>query len=147
MRDFGTYVTLKQLMAPATLTTTPAWSTVDRTQQSFYNGLVFGSWIGIGGITFDTNNRIDITLQHCDDIATWIAVGVGDVLLATPDANGNVRSLTFAKPAADGDPVKVTYIGNKRYVRIRPTFGGTHGTGTLISLIGAFGFAGSLPAA
>lgn len=98
--------------------------------QGFGAALILLS-IGAGGITFDATNRLDIILEHSEDSSTWAAVAQADVNGATVATGGIVRSLIAAKAAADVQ--EIDYIGNRRYVRLRLDFGGTHGTGTPIA--------------
>ncbi len=92
--------------------------------------------VGIGGITFDTTNKVEFKVTHCDTSAgTYTAVAAADVVLgSTCDASvgtgGIVKSLIAAHAAAA--VYKVGYKGGKRYVKILADFSGTHGTGTPI---------------
>jgi hypothetical protein len=167
MRDIGAYLTFKRLIAEATLTATPAAVVLDRgaanNQRS--ESIVLAMFVGAGGITFTGTNFIALRLEESDDNVTYTNVlappvagmGGGGVTLGVnataanfgqaPDANGYVRLINAAKASADTDPFKVSYVGNKRYMRASIVFGGTHATGTLVGLYGLLGYPDILPAA
>lgn len=89
--------------------------------------------VGVGGITFDSTNKVEFKVTHSDDDSTYTAVATGEVILGTnADASvgsgGIVKSLIAAHAAAS--LTVVDYIGNKRYVKVLADFSGTHGTGT-----------------
>ena len=108
--------------------------------------------VGIGGITFTGSNRIDFLMEHSDDGATWTGVAQSDVLASpgttvTVGTGGIVRSLIAAKAAADAQPFKIGYAGSKRYLRGDATFGGTHGSGTPLTILFALAHAHNKPVA
>jgi hypothetical protein len=85
--------------------------------------------VGVGGITFDTTNKVEFKLTHSDDNSTYTAVTVDDVLgLTSVGTGGIIRSLIAAHAAAT--VVKVGYVGAKRYLKLLADFSGTHGTAT-----------------
>ncbi len=88
--------------------------------------------VGVGGITFDGSNKIEVKLTHCDDDSNYVPVTDDDVIKDTlapaSITSGIVRSLVAAHAAADVQ--KLGYIGGKRYVKVLADFTGTHGTGT-----------------
>lgn len=93
--------------------------------------------VGVGGITFDTTNKVEFKLTHSDDDSTYTAVAAGDVLLGTNadssvGTGGIVRSLIAAHAAAS--IAEIEYIGGKRYLKVLADFSGTHGTGTPIAV-------------
>lgn len=157
MRDIGSIVTLKRLVAEAVATTSPASVVIDRgsANGNLYDGLAYGFFVGVGGITFTASNYIALRLEDSDDNVTFANVAAGATVLSptsavvgqAPDANGFVRFIAAAKAAADPDPFKVSYIGNRRYVRSTAVFGGTHSTGTLVGLWAVLGYPGSMPPA
>lgn len=98
---------------------------------------------GIGGITFDTTNKIEFVAEHSDDNSTFTAVAVSDLVGFPNLTNGIVRSLIAAHAAPS--VAEVSYIGSKRYFRIRTDFSGTHGTGTPIAIVGLRGKAAGSP--
>ena len=142
MHDFAAVSAIN----PAVLTDDPDAINVDR---AGFDAVTFVLTLGAGGITFTATNRIDFVLEHSDDGTTWEAVGATNVLGAIPDPAGIVLSQRSAHPAptvhrfgyVDG------YIGQRRFVRLRPDFNGTHGTGTPISAVAVLGGGRSLPVA
>lgn len=93
--------------------------------------------VGVGGITFDTTNKVEFKVTHSDDDSTYTAVADADVELTesnitTVGTGGIVYSLIAAHAAAT--VVNIGYVGNKRYVKILADFSGTHGTGTPIGV-------------
>lgn len=142
MHSFGAVTAV----APAILAAEPAAITVDR---SGFDALTFVAQIGAGGITFTSANRIDFVMEHSDDGTTWVPVVTTNVLGATPDTNGIVLSQRSAHPTftthrfgyVDG------IVGQKRYVRLRTAFAGTHGTGTPIAATAILGNPRTMPVA
>lgn len=95
-----------------------------------FDGNFITASIGAGGITFDTNNRIEVAIQESDDASTPNAVADADLLGAV---TGGVATGTIAivnAPAAASKVYSCQYRGVKRYVRVVLDFVGTHGTGT-----------------
>jgi hypothetical protein len=88
--------------------------------------------VGVGGITFDTTNKVEFVLTHSDDNSTYTNVTTADMVGVTV-TNGIIRSLVAAHAAAT--IVKVGYIGRKRYLKLLADFSGTHGTGTPMTAI------------
>lgn len=87
--------------------------------------------IGVGGITFDSTNKIEFKLTHSDDDSTYTAVAQADVTdNVTVASGGIIKSLVAAHAAAS--VTKVGYVGGKRYLKLLADFSGTHGTGTPI---------------
>lgn len=89
--------------------------------------------VGIGGITFDADNKIEFKITHSDDNSTYTAVAAADVVLgSTCDTSvgtgGIVKSFVAAHAAAA--TYKIGYRGAKRYLKILADFTGTHGTAT-----------------
>lgn len=87
--------------------------------------------VGVGGITFTTNNKIEFKLTHSDDNATYSAVTQKDVSGVVVGTDGIVRSLTAAH--ATPSVTKIGYTGGKRYLKLLADFSGTHSDGTPIS--------------
>ena len=167
MRDIGSYITVKRLVAEAILTASASAVVTDRGSNNNQRSeaLTYAFHVGAGGITFTGTNFIALKLEESDDNVTYNVVagapvagqGGGAILLGKnadatqlggqqPDVNGYVRLIAVAHATADVDPFKVSYVGNKRYVRATIVFGGTHGTGTLVGLYGILGFPDILPA-
>ncbi|WP_027488472.1 hypothetical protein [Allorhizobium undicola] len=84
--------------------------------------------IGIGGITFDSTNKIEFKLTHSDDDSTYTSVADADMLGVTGISSGIIKSLVAAHAA--GAVYRFGYKGNKRYLKLLADFSGTHGTGT-----------------
>ena len=103
-------------------------------------------WVGIGGITFTTTNKVEFVLEHSTDNSAWAAVAQTDVLGATVATGGIVRSLIAAKAAIDPAPTEISYIGGRRYIRLTADFSGTHATGTPMTAFAIRGLPEQLPA-
>ena len=71
------------------------------------------------------------------DGSDMVPVGADNVLGAVPDASGIIRSQRTAHAANTIDRLGYVdgTISDKRYVRLRADFNGTHGTGTPISAV------------
>lgn len=104
-----------------------------------FGSLTFGIYVGVGGITFTTTNKVEFTMQESDDNSTWTAAPDDALILdptaAAPGGTGIVRTLNAAKAAADTTMATVGYRGKKRYARIRAEFGGTHSSGTPMAVV------------
>ena len=99
-----------------------------------YEGATVQIAVGIGGITFDTNNKIEFVMTHTDTSGTgYAAVAATDVHGVTPQAGGIVKSLVALHAAAD--VTEFGYVGRKRYVKILADFSGTHGSPTPICVM------------
>lgn len=146
MRDHTNKLGTVTAIAPAVLSDDPASIVVDR---SGFEAVTFALMIGVGGITFTATNRIDFIMEHSDDGTAWAPVVATNVLGAVPDAAGIVLSQRTAHPAATVH--RIGYVdgtlGDKRFVRLRPDFNGTHGTGTPIAAVAILGHGRQLPAA
>lgn len=108
-----------------------------------YKSVVHGWYVGIGGITFTSTNRLDIVIQESDDNSTWTAVASEEDLILpygiSFTTGGIVKSYIAAKAAADTTYNLVGYRGKKRYSRLRLEFGGTHSSGTPVEIITLLG--------
>jgi len=92
--------------------------------------------VGAPGITFSGTHKVDIILEDSSDNSTFAAVTnnnyvtggtVGSTgIWQTIDANGDCN-------AAYG----IGYVGPERYYRVVLDFSGTHGTGTVLCVVGA----------
>ncbi|MGO4389443.1 hypothetical protein AB4Y85_18090 [Microvirga sp. 2YAF29] len=107
--------------------------TVDRLS---YESVTFLINLGVGGISFTATNRIDFIMEHSDDGTTWEAVDASNVTGVEGVTGGIIHSQRSAHPKPD--VYRFGYIdgtnGEKRYVRVRADFNGTHGTGTPFSV-------------
>lgn len=142
MRDLYNSVSLLAVVAAATLTATPTPTVIDR--QGF-ESLVIEVGVGIGGITFTGTNKLEIVVEHSDDGTTYEAVTVDDLQGVESVTSGVVKAWTAAKAAASLD--KIGYVGGRRYVKVTPTFGGTHATGTPVAVTALLGSPHILPVA
>ena len=140
-RDLHDNLSSMTLVAPQTATADITPVSVDLL--GFRAAMVL-LYIGIGGITFTTTNKIEFILEHSNDNTNWAAVNQADVLGPTVAAGGIVRSLVAAKAAADVQ--EISYIGGRRYVRLTPDFSGTHATGTPMTAFMVRGMPEQMPA-
>ena len=129
-------------LAPAVLSATPTAPVFDLRD---FKSAAFDLITGVGGITFTGTNRIDYVVEHSDDNSTWAFVTQSDLIgltvagtaVTAAITNGVVRSHATAHAAASA--CRFGYRRTRRYVRITPTFGGTHSTGTPVAVIGILG--------
>lgn len=146
MRDLVSRVSASSPHFPAILTATPTAVTVDRRG---FESVTFLAATGIGGITFTGTNKIEWTMTHSDDGGTFTNVTTGDVRGAAGSeptiTNGIVESYVAAKAAVSTN--EYGYVGDKRYVRLTPVFGGTHSTGTTVGTTAILGHPANSPAA
>lgn len=132
MRDLVSKLKLVQVFGPITIS---ADQTAVVTDLQGYNSAVVEVAVGVGGITFDADNRVEFKLEHSDDNVTYTSVTAADLEGADVPATvttGYYLSLIAAHAAATVQ--KFGYIGGKRYLRHDIEFTGTHGTGTPISV-------------
>lgn len=95
-----------------------------------FEAAAFAVGLGKEGITLTTANRVQWILEHGDATDDYAAVTSNDeVTFGTVDSNG-VFAL-FDAPADAPGVKKIGYIGNKRYVRVKADFRGTHGAATI----------------
>ena len=139
MRDLASNIRVVAAVAAAILTTTPTPTVIDRRG---FRSLAFVLSTGIGGITFTSTNKLEWIVEHSDDNSNWTAVVAADLLTGqganpTVAAGGIVEAYVAAKNAASTN--EYGYIGSKRYVRLTPTLGGTHATGTALAGLGILG--------
>lgn len=146
MADYDLKSNLKAAaaIAQASPTTDQTSAALDVTTAPYgipYGSITAAIYVGVGGITFDTTNRIDFEMTHSDDDSTYVAVTDDEVILdhgqtvaalsaASPGSGvaGTVKSLVAAHASADIS--LIGYRGKKRYVKIKADFSGTHGSGT-----------------
>lgn len=137
-----------QVLSPAYLIP-PATINADNTPATFTNGGFQSTTIfiqvGVGGITFSGTNRVDFVLTHSDDDSTYVNVTDADVVGVTGISNGIVRSLVAAHAAPS--ITEIGYIGRRPFLRMLADFGGTHGTGTPIAVLGVRGAPLTAPSA
>lgn len=103
-----------------------------------FKGVLLKAKVGIGGITFDASNKIELKLTHSDDDVTYVGVtddevqldivagaGRSDLVVGT---GGIVKSFIAAHAALKF--YSIGYRGKKQYVKATFDFTGTHGSGT-----------------
>lgn len=142
MRDFYNNATTKVLLPCAAYNADNTPAAVDLL--GYGNALIAIS-VGVGGITFDSTNKIEFKLTHSNDDSTYTAVAQTDIVGATVATGGIIKSLVAAHGTAS--VTKVGYIGNKRYLKLLADFSGTHGTATPLSSTLVLGLPAILPAA
>lgn len=135
MRDLASNLKVVQAIGPETLAADNTPAAIDRIG---FESVMFAIGVGIGGTTFSGTNKIEFVMTHSDDDTTYIPV-IDDDLQGVPVGvtGGIVKSLKTAHAAAD--VTKVGYVGGKRYVKLLADFGGTHGTGTPVSVTAVLG--------
>lgn len=98
--------------------------------------------VGVGGITFDATNKIEIKLSHGDDttVANHTAVTANDVKIYNASeaevalvTGGIVWQLIAAHAAATFR--RIDYVGARRYLSLLADFSGTHGAGTPLAAV------------
>lgn len=146
MRDHINSFGAVTAVAPAVLSADAPNIAIDR---AGFDAVTFVLQIGAGGITFSATNRIDFAMEHSDDGTTWSPVVATNVIGATVAGSGIVLSQRTAHP----DPTTHRFgyvdgiVGQKRFVRLRAAFNGTHGTGTPLAAVAILGAARAMPVA
>jgi hypothetical protein len=125
MKDLHSKLAIVNAFGPATLTADNTPAAIDL--QGF-NSAEIELGIGIGGITFDATNKIEVKVTHSDDNVSYSAVADADMLGVSGISSGIIKSLVAAHAAAE--TCRYGYKGGKRYLKILADFSGTHGTGT-----------------
>jgi hypothetical protein len=146
--DYEIASNLKALpaIAPASYTTDQTSSALN-TASYLYKSLTLAIYVGVGGITFDADNRVDFELTHSDDDSTYVAATDDDVVIPYPQVVGTggvVKSFIAAHAAAEW--LVVGYRGKKQYVKVKANFVGTHGAGTILGVMWMLGHPMSAPA-
>ena len=91
--------------------------------------------VGVGGIIFDGDNKIDFVLTHGDTAGgDFVAVEAGDVSGVESVGDGGAVLALEAEHAAAA-AYSVGYIGYKPFLKISADFTGTHGTGTPVAVL------------
>lgn len=142
MRDIANNLKLVQAIGPDTLTDDNTPAPIDLLG---FGSALIAIAVGVGGITFTGTNKIEFKLTHSDDDSTYVAVTDADVQGVTGVTGGIVKSLKTAHAAAD--VTKVGYVGTKRFLKVLADFGGTHASGTPISVTAILGHPRSAPVA
>ncbi|MEH6724937.1 MAG: hypothetical protein V7703_02180 [Hyphomicrobiales bacterium] len=98
-----------------------------------YNAAEIILAIGVGGITFDATNKVELTLTHSDDDSSYSAVTDADMLGVSSISSGIIKTLNSAHAAAA--VYRYGYVGSKRYLKLLADFSGTHGSGTPMAAV------------
>jgi|NOAtaT_6_FD_contig_61_2656809_length_1827_multi_2_in_0_out_0_2 hypothetical protein len=137
IRDLANNVSAAYTLTPATRNSDATGTSVDL--QGFRSAAIFLQ-VGVGGITFDGTNRLDMVMEHSDDGTTWAPVVQADLnvlqtsgVAGTVTGSGIVRVFNAAHAAASF--TEIGYIGGRRFVRVTSDFSGTHATGTPIAVL------------
>jgi hypothetical protein len=114
----------------------PAAYSADNTPASFDIGTALSATIvlqvGVGGITFTADNRVEFVLTHSDLTGEgFTPVTQADVVGVTVAEGGIVRALVAAHAAPT--VTVIGYRGRKRFLRLLADFSGTHATPTPLS--------------
>lgn len=110
-----------------------------------YEAVLIALAIGVGGITFTADNKIEFTLTHSDDDSTYTAVSDDDVTNSTVATGGIIKSLVAAHAAAA--VYNFGYVGGKKYLKLLANFSGTHGTATPLAASAVGGLPHLVPVA
>ena len=131
MKDIHDKIEVVTIIAPGIIDADNTPAAIDRLNWEAAEILLH---IGVGGITFTADNKIEFKLTHSDNGTDYTAVTAADLVGApTVGTGGIIKSLVAAHAAAAN--YTYGYIGCKRYLKLLADFTGTHGTGTEI---GAF---------
>lgn len=133
--DLKSHTSSAVMLARAILTATPAVTAIDLLD---YGSATLLMYVGAGGITFSTTNKIEFIVYESDDNSIFTAVPDDGLILnpgaTAPGGTGIARAIIAAHASADTTIESVGYRGKKRYLKCIPTFGGTHGTGTIVGV-------------
>jgi hypothetical protein len=129
MQDMHSTIFVQKVLGPVVLAADNTPAALDR---QGYDAVEILIDVGIGGITFDTTNKIEFKVTHSDDDSTYTNVADADMIGVSSISSGIIKSLIAAHAAAAA--YRFGYRGNKRYLKILADFSGTHGTGTPISI-------------
>ncbi|ODA94981.1 hypothetical protein BFX40_20350 [Mesorhizobium sp. SEMIA 3007] len=125
MKDLHSKLSIINAFGPAVLAADNTPAAIDL--QGF-NAAEIELAIGVGGITFDATNKIEVKVTHSDDNASYVPVTDADMLGISGISGGIIKSLVAAHAAVE--TCRYGYKGGKRYLKILADFSGTHGTGT-----------------
>lgn len=98
-----------------------------------YNGALVLFNFGVSGDTLSGSVKVQAVLDESDDNSNWTAVAAADMV-------GEADLTLIDDAAEDPDVQRVAYVGNKRYIRGRVDFTGTHTNGMPISCTVIRGF-------
>lgn len=142
MKDLHSKIAIVNVFGPAVLAADNTPAAIDL--QGF-NSAVIELAIGVGGITFDATNKIEVKVTHSDDNSSYSPVTDADMLGITGISTGIIKSLVAAHAAVE--TCRYGYKGGKRYLKVLADFTGTHGTGTSLycSVIKSRGYSNPQP--
>lgn len=145
MRDLVSRIAHFVAHFAAVLTATPTAVNIDRRG---FESLTLFLMTAAGGITFTGTNKLEWIITHSDDGTTFEPVTTGQIIAAngtmlTVATGGIVEAYVAAKAAASTG--QYGYVGDRRFVRAQPTFGGTHSTGTLVGALAVLGHPAGSP--
>jgi len=142
MKDIHSGMQLALMFGPVVLSADNTPAAIDL---QGYDAAEIVLGIGIGGITFDSTNKIEFKLTHSDDDSTYANVADADMLGVSGISSGIIKSLTAAHAAAAA--YRFGYKGGKRYLKLLADFSGTHGSGTPLCAMVVRGHAANKPSA
>jgi hypothetical protein len=126
MRDIYNNIDIVNAIDPAELGADETSSAIDL---QGYESAEVVIHVGAGGITFDSDNKVEFKLTHSDNNSDYAAVDEDDVEgIDSVGTGGIIHSLIAAHASAT--VTEVGYIGGKRYLKLHADFSGTHGTAT-----------------
>ena len=130
-RDLHSIVSAARAVGPITLA---ADNTPVGVDLRGFQSAVVNLAAGVGGITFDATNKIEVKMLHGDTSTYGSATAVvqADVRGVTVGAGGIVKSFVAAHAAASN--TRIGYFGGKPWLFFLCDFSGTHGTGTPICI-------------
>jgi hypothetical protein len=137
--DYDSASNMKAVPAitPGTYTSDQISAALDTSLYS-YKALTIAVYLGVGGITFDSTNKLEVNVTHSDDDSTYVSVTDDDVVIPYSTTatvallgatDGTVKALVALHAAAE--VFLCGYRGKKRYVKVQLDFDGTHSPGTL----------------
>lgn len=150
-RDINSTMKWALVTAPAVITATP--EAPPEVALAGYNGHDFAVFVGGGGITFTTTNKIGIKVEHklpgasaytactADDLVDVLGHTIASDWVIT---NGVIKEIVAAHATPALYPFG--YVGPGTHVKITTVLGGTHATGTLIGILGHYGHPDDSPA-
>ncbi len=100
--------------------------------------------VGLSADTLNSTNKIMLELQHSDTDGSYVACADADIV--NPVTATNTGTFALIDSASEDETLyKTAYKGNKRYLKVRINFEGTHATGTPIGVTVMKGAAGAMP--
>lgn len=144
MKDIGSNIKVEQVVLAQE-------SSVDRSltiDTAGYGSVTLLFEVGAPGITLSSVNKITARITHGDDSNALVDAVEADVYYPaqTPTTTNDAAGIgaagavaTFDADAKASTIVVMNYIGQKRYVKGRFHFEGTHGTATPISCTALLG--------